>query len=450
MYAFVVFLSFLQSVVGFSLMTSTVMRIKKPIKKHIIRGLTVMMFGITLLLTALIFWGIHSMDSFAIVAILVIQLAWFVVCADDDFFVSLFSFLTFANVYVSISFISDELTKHAQGVNFVVWHMVVRLLIYLIIIPLLFTYVRPRFRRLVEVLDQEWRAATLVPFTFLCVQAALLYYPKPYWHWEVDSWSRFIIVTVYVLFLAVYYLIYSQADALVEKYGLEKKQLLMAQQDKLWETELSRQKVAIALACQQRHDLHHHNAVILSMLQKEDKEGLIQYIEKFDESLDLSYCQNFCKHPIANSIFHSYQHKAKESGIKTSFRVNLPETMSISSIDLTCVLGNVLENALEGCMRLSPKREKEIKVRVKFVDQRLRIHVENTCQSHIVFAGEWPVTQKESGGTGIKSICYTAERYDGTAGFSLKGDTFVTQIVLNAPKKEGCACDELGAHAKLI
>ena len=42
-----------------------------------------------------------------------------------------------------------------------------------------------------------------------------------------------------------------------------------------------------------------------------------------------------------------------------------------------------------------------------------------------------PVTQKKAGGTGTKSILYTAERYDGTAGFLVRNGKFITQIVLN-------------------
>ncbi len=75
--------------------------------------------------------------------------------------------------------------------------------------------------------------------------------------------------------------------------------------------------------------------------------------------------------------------------------------------------------------------EKEIIVTVKFIDNRLRVQVENTCRNDIVFDGELPVTQKQGGGTGIKSILYTAERYDGTAGFSVIDGKFITQIVLN-------------------
>jgi len=432
LYYILVFLSFLESVIGFTLMSSSAMRFRKPVKKRIITGLFVMLCGISLLSYTLFTQGGDSVDSFAVLIILAIELSWFLICSDDHFFVSFFSFLTFVNIYVSISYISDTLAINLNGSAFVSVRILIRLAIYLVIIPLLFKYVRPRFRQMVDVLGKEWRAAALVPLIFFIIQIIVLYYPGPYWYWNNDNWYRFIIITVYMLFLAVYYNLYIQAKAIIEKYALEKRQLLLAQQEKLWESELGRQKTTAALASQQRHDMHHHNAVIMGMLLNGDTDELKTYMKSFDDALDAHNANSFCSNPIANSIFNIYAGRAEVEGIKTTFHVSVPEGIGIDNIDLTCVLGNALENALEGCLRLPKDEEKGIIVTVKFIDNRLRVQVENTCRNDIVFDRELPVTQKQGGGTGIKSILYTAERYDGTAGFSVMDGKFITQIVLNA------------------
>jgi len=336
-----------------------------------------------------------------------------------------------SRIYVAIGYVGDSLASHVEGSAFVAELILIRLLIYVIISTLLYKFIRRPFRRLVETLDKEWRAATLVPLFFLITQIMILYYPTPYWYWNRDNWSRFIILTVYLLFLAVYYLLYIQASAIVEKYALEKRQLLMAQQEKLWESELDRQKSAVALAFHQRHDMHHHNAVIMGLIQSGDMDKLRTYMISFDEGLDAHHADTFCLNPIANSILNFYANKAEIENIKTEFQVSIPENIGIDNINLTCVLGNVLENAVEGCLRLSKDYSKEISVTIKYFDHRLRIKVVNTCLSEITFDGDLPLTQKTSGGTGTKSILYTAEYYDGTAGFSVTEGRFITQIVLN-------------------
>ncbi|MBS3991496.1 MAG: GHKL domain-containing protein [Erysipelothrix sp.] len=430
MYVALIFLSFLQSVIGFTLMASSTMKFKEPIKKRIILGLSVMIGGILLLTYTLYARGTDSVDRFAILVILGISLSWYLICAKDRFFVSLFSFLSFVNIYVSISFISDNLSYGFTGISYMLVRFMIRLLIYLIILPLLYKYVRKRFKLVVETLDKEWKAANIVPFMFLVIQIMVLYYPVPYWRWVNNSWSRVIIISVYFLFLAVYYLLSVQATAIVDKYGLEKRHLLMAQQEKLWEAELQRQKQEIMLANQQRHDMHHHNTVIMDLLQRSDLTTLKQYLINYDETLDSHYSELYCQNPIANSILNFYAKQARQENIKTNFNVLIPEVIGIDHVDLTCILGNALENAFEGCLALSEEQEREINVTAKFFDKRLRVQVTNTCDD-VIFDNDLPVSKKEGGGTGTKSILYTAERYDGTAGFTVMDGKFISQIVLN-------------------
>lgn len=113
------------------------------------------------------------------------------------------------------------------------------------------------------------------------------------------------------------------------------------------------------------------------------------------------------------------------------YNISMPEDIRIDNVDLTCILGNTLENALEGTLRLGENVKKEISLTAKYIDKRLRIQVENNCLTDIEFENDLPITQKQGGGTGTKSITYTVDRYDGTIGFSAVDGVFTTQIVLN-------------------
>lgn len=431
-YASLIFISFLQSVIGFALMSSALMRFKEPVKKRIVMGLSVMTLGIIYLWYILFTKGTDSVDHFAIIVILIIQLVWFLICADDNFFVSLFSFLTFVNIYISINYIGDTLAFSQSGSSFVIELIIIRTIIYIIIVPLLFKFIRPKFRGLVDALDKEWIIAGLMPLTFLLWQIILLYYPEPYWRGNRTIWDQYSIGVAYILFLVVYYQVYIQANTIVEKHALEKRQILMMQQEKLWESELARQKATSDLIYQQRHDMRHHNIVIMGMLQSGKFEELKSYMKDFDAALEVTKTNVFCSNPIVNSILNLYVSKAETEHINMTVNAIIPENIGIDNVDLTCVLGNALENALEGCLRMSKYEEKYINFTSKFVDNRLRVQVENTCRNDVVFENDMPITQKQGGGTGTKSILYTVERYDGMVGFSIKDGKFVTQIVLNA------------------
>lgn len=424
--------SFVESIFGAALTAASTMRFREPFKKRVAAGLAVMLCGIIILCAILFTRGVNSMDNVAIFFVLVIILAWFLICSDDTFFVSVFNFLTCVNIYVPITYISSSLGRNLSGVEYLIVYNITRTILYVAIIPFLFKFIRPRFRRLVDALDREWRAATLVPLIFLILQVILVYYPVPYWEWNSSNWNENVIIIVYVLFLAVYYLLYIQASGIVEKYALENRQLLVVQQDKLWESELARQKADVSLANQQRHDMHHHNAVITAMLKAGNLDELEAYMQGIDAALDMYESTIYCKNPIVNSICNAYAKKAEEEKIKIQFHTVVPEQTEIDNIDLTCIFGNALENAIEGCLRLPEEAVREITVTAKYIDERLRIQVENSCRDDIVFENELPKTQKKSGGTGIRSIIYTAELYDGTSSFSVSDGRFIAQIVLNS------------------
>jgi len=430
LYPFLIFISFIEAIIGFVLLAASKMKFREPVKKRIIVALFVMVCCALLYLWVFFCLGIGVVERLAILFILIPIIAWFLICSGDSLAVTIFNFLTDVNIFFAISFFSDVLTFHTHGIFYQIEYMIIRAVIFAIILPFMFKIIRPRFRQLVAELSREWLISCLVPLTFLVLQIFMLYYPMM--HWYRENYNGYIILAAYVLFVAVYYILYVQANGIVEKYALEQRQLLVAQQDKLWNLEFARQKEEICLADQQRHDMHHHNAVIMNMVRDGNYEELITYMEHFDKMLDTRSSTVYCKNLIVNSICNFYAKRAEAEYIKINYNMSVPEDMGIDSIDLTCIFGNLIENAMEGCLRLPESGKREISVIAKYVDKRLRLQVENTCRDDIIFDGEIPKTQKQVGGMGIRSIVYTAERYDGTAGFSVNEGRFTAQIVLNS------------------
>jgi len=206
----------------------------------------------------------------------------------------------------------------------------------------------------------------------------------------------------------------------------------MTHQNKFWEAEFSRRKQADLLLRRQRHDMRHHNAVIVNMLREGLSDQLMAYMESFSTLEEHADNREYTKNPIVNSICNVYKQQADRFGILISFTIHVPENLDgMNSIDLTCIVCNILENAFEGCQRLPEHICREIDMQMKYAANRLYLQVKNTCVDGIVFEGDIPVTQKKKGGTGIKSVLYTAENYQGTTNFYVQEGKFITQIVLN-------------------
>ena len=430
---FLSFLSFLESVVGFVLLSSSLVKIKEPKRRNMAHGVIELLLGIVFSLYVYYRMDIHSAEAMIVPIYVVVMTLWFVICSGDKMFVSVFVLLTQFNFYLAINCISFTLTNDLQGLKYLIAFFCIRAVIYATLIPLLFKFVRPAFRVLVAGLDKEWKLMSLIPLTFLVLQIFLLYYPTMYWYRE--AYNGNMIVTTYVLFIVVYYVIALQAYGIMKKHALEERELLMAQQNKLWEAELLSQKESIKAAGRKQHDLRHHTAVIMDLLVNKDLDGLWNYMKDYNRSLDEYLSITYCSNPTINSILNAYSQRAINESIAVNIQAIVPAEIGIDSIDLTCMFANAIENAIEGCMRLPQEVKRHIYVEAKYIDNRLRIQVENTCADNIEFDEGMPITQKQEGGTGTKSILYITEKYDGMAGFSVKEGEFYTNIVLNAIKK---------------
>ncbi len=86
------------------------------------------------------------------------------------------------------------------------------------------------------------------------------------------------------------------------------------------------------------------------------------------------------------------------------------------AVDLYCLLGNALDNAIEGVSQLSDPEEKTIAVNIFSRSGLVIIQVENYYEGELEMAEGLPRTRKRNGryhGFGLKSIQTTAEKYGG-------------------------------------
>ena len=64
-----------------------------------------------------------------------------------------------------------------------------------------------------------------------------------------------------------------------------------------------------------------------------------------------------------SAILNHYIHQAHEFDIPVSLSVWVPENLAISPLELSVVIGNTFENALEACLGL-PSQQREISLQI--------------------------------------------------------------------------------------
>lgn len=167
------------------------------------------------------------------------------------------------------------------------------------------------------------------------------------------------------------------------------------------------------------HDFRHQLRTISEALVKlqaepsnaETLEQLQSYIEDVSThtiSHTALVSGSFSTNPVLNALLNCYYFIAKEQELQIDLRFHLPEHTPLSVDELTRVLGNLLENAVEACNRL-PKGEKgHILLTTYDTGGQWFLMVENTYDSVVYQKNNRLLSRKDSQnkryGVGVESV----------------------------------------------
>lgn len=121
---------------------------------------------------------------------------------------------------------------------------------------------------------------------------------------------------------------------------------------------------------------------------------------------------------------------AKKKNIRINATANVPKELKISDVDLCAVLGNLLDNAAESCMRVENADERFIRLYIGTLKGQLYISVTNAACGIKKSAGEYITSKAGFHGYGLKQIDSIVEKYGGFKNRQDEGDVFATEIML--------------------
>lgn len=342
------------------------------------------------------------------------------------------SFFVFGNAnYIESRFFWDFSDRHPYLV-----YNIARIIVYLLTCPFLFRFFRHTITDAMEIQDDVmWRHLWKIPL--FSALFGMLYcfsddvYAYATWQFMV---SRYLMLfgACYVSYVALKVLEISRRRTQLEESLKYAGQSILTQKKQF--DSLARYMDDMRRA---RHDLRQHLTVVQSYIEKDDKTGLKNYIDLYRSELPPDVLELYCRNDVVNAIVCYYAGAARESHIHFDARIDYPESTSISETDITVLLGNILENAIESCQRQSGSQG-FIKLRIKRHGSReLLILADNTCTGSVTFKDGIPMSRKRDGtGIGTSSIHDIAKRYHGTVRFERKEDIFYTSVLLQYDRQK--------------
>lgn len=179
-----------------------------------------------------------------------------------------------------------------------------------------------------------------------------------------------------------------------------------------------------------RHNLKHHLLILQGFLDSGETGKAREYLAQYFQQTDNGSMPQICSNPVVNMLISHYASIAKERGIVFLPHINIPDKLSVQNADLSVLLGNLLENAIEAADGASG--ENCIFLNMHCPGKMLLISLENGFDGFVKKEGaRYHSTKQGHRGLGIKSIAEIAQKYDGEAEFSHEGRIFHASVILN-------------------
>ena len=268
-----------------------------------------------------------------------------------------------------------------------------------------------------------------IPFSAVLIICNLFIRPLKYETLFVNNvfrsfmFSIFSFLTLWNLLCVIYYQIV--IGVMNASRTLERVRMLEMQ-----ESQFESQREYMESFSRTRHDFRQNILTMKNLYHEGDYTRLGEYIDEYYDSLPSPETKQYCQNGALNALLNFYAGKAKENGIRASFRIDIPRKISVSDVDLCTIIGNILENAIAACMDL-PEEERMLSLSGLVQNHRLYIVATNTFNGIIrQWNGEYLSLRHSGNGIGLNSVRASAEKYHGKAEFSHNEKEFQSNVLL--------------------
>lgn len=178
------------------------------------------------------------------------------------------------------------------------------------------------------------------------------------------------------------------------------------------------------------HDLRQMLTIINTFIRDNNQVGLANYISEYTLTLPpcspIAYCENYA----VNALIVYYDSIAAKNNISFTGSIQYPAKSKIADADAVVLLGNLLENAIDACVR-QKEGSPYICLCSKIIRNILVITLENSYSGPIYTSNSHFLSSKGNRtGIGTDSVKVIASKYKGTAKFEYEDNLFHASVML--------------------
>lgn len=180
-----------------------------------------------------------------------------------------------------------------------------------------------------------------------------------------------------------------------------------------------------------RHDYRNHIQAMKVLTSNGDLEALRRYLDELDTDLNTLDTVVKTGNPMADAILNSKISLARSKSITVHCDAHIPVKLSMSELDLCCILGNLFDNAIEASQSL-PEDQRLIRVYMDMKGTQLYISFTNfTSSKKMKKMGQvFGTTKGEGHGFGLVRMDTIVQRLDGYLSRNSEDGAFTTEILI--------------------
>jgi len=178
-----------------------------------------------------------------------------------------------------------------------------------------------------------------------------------------------------------------------------------------------------------KHDMKNKLAALYDAVERGERELVRDSLEDMLGDIRLAEDIIYSANPILNSLLKVKIAKAREKEIFMTVKAFVPKRMSIDSGDLGVMYGNLIDNAIEACMKVAGGK-RFVDVETKYQDGKLLITIRNSKTVEVNSDFITTKEDKRKHGRGIRSVRRVAEQYGGNLLLEDEGNTFKASLLL--------------------
>jgi len=180
-----------------------------------------------------------------------------------------------------------------------------------------------------------------------------------------------------------------------------------------------------------KHDFHHHLQTLKGYLANGEYARAQAYIEELDEKLQTVDTLLKTGNVSCDAILSAKIAQARGEGIAVTVKANIPDALTISDVELGIVIGNLLDNAIEGCKDATA--EKFIRIYIAMKGKMLYFSMLNSAGEKKKKAGKLFATNKRGAhGFGLRRAEAIIEEHGGWVKYNSEDGAFTSEFLVPA------------------